>query len=70
MIEFVAALALIAAIMIGVNYDFHKEGFLGFIAFLLIYGLAFVVIGAILGYLSWKAITRVIEVVQMRGVYS
>ena len=48
MIESVAALAFIAAIMIGVNYDFHKEGFLGFIAFLLMYGLAFVVIGAIL----------------------
>jgi len=53
MLEFVAALALIAAIMIGVNYDFHEEGFLGFIAFLLIYGLAFVVIGAILLFFAF-----------------
>ncbi len=48
MLEFLAALAFIAAFVIGVNYEFHKEGFLGFIAFLLMYGLAFVVIGAIL----------------------
>ena len=48
MLEFVAALAFIATIMIGVNYDFQKEGFHGVIAFLLMYGLAFVVIGAIL----------------------
>jgi len=53
MIEFAAALAFIAAIMIGVNYDFHKEGFLGFIAFILMYGLAFVVIGAILLFFAF-----------------
>ena len=53
MLEFVAALAFIAAIMIVVNYDFRKEGFLGFIAFLLIYGLAFVVIGAILLFFAF-----------------
>ncbi len=48
MFEFVAALAFVAAIIIGVNYEFHKEGFAGFIAFLLMYGLAFVGIGAII----------------------
>ncbi len=48
MFEFVAGLAFVAAIFIGVNYGFHKEGFIGFIAFLLMYGIAFVVIGAII----------------------
>ncbi len=48
MFEFVAALAFVAAIIIGVNYGFHKEGFAGFIAFLLMYGIAFLVIGVII----------------------
>ena len=48
MFEFVAALAFVAAIVIGVNYGFQKEGFAGFIAFLLMYGIVFVVIGAII----------------------
>ncbi len=48
MFEFVAALAFVAAIIIGVNFGLHKEGFAGFIAFLLMYGIAFVVIGAII----------------------
>jgi len=48
MFEFVAALAFVAAIIMGVNYGFHKEGFAGFIAFLLMYGIAFFVIGAII----------------------
>ncbi len=48
MFEFVAALAFVAAIIIGVNFGLHKEGFAEFIAFLLMYGIAFVVIGAII----------------------
>jgi len=48
MFEFVAALAFVAAIIIGVNFGLHKEGFAGFIAFLLMYGIVFVVIGAII----------------------
>ncbi len=48
MFEFVAALAFVAAIVIGVNFGLHKEGFAGFIGFLLMYGIAFIVIGAII----------------------
>ena len=41
--EFVAALAFVDAIIIGVNFGLHKEDFARFIAFLLMYGIAFVV---------------------------
>ncbi len=53
MFEFVAALAFVAAIIIAVHYELHKEGFAGFIAFLLMYGLAFVGIGAIILLLAF-----------------
>jgi hypothetical protein len=48
MFEFTAALAIICAIIIGVKYGFHEEGGAGVIAFLLMFGIAFVVIGAII----------------------
>ncbi len=47
MFEFAAFLAFIAAIIIGVSKGYHKEGGGGMIAFLLMYGIAFVVIVAI-----------------------
>ncbi len=48
MFEIAAALALFCAIIIGVAKDEHTKGFTGFIAFLLMDGIAFVVIGAII----------------------
>ncbi len=48
MFEFAAFLAFIAAIIIGVSKGYHQEGDGGIIAFLLLYGIAFVVIGAII----------------------
>ena len=45
--ELAAFLAFIAAIIIGVSKGYHKEGGGGMIAFLLMYGIAFVIFGAI-----------------------
>ncbi len=55
MFEFVAALAVVAAISIGVSKGYHKEGGGGMIAFLLMYGIAFVVIGAIFALVALLA---------------
>ena len=55
MFEFAAFLALIAAIIIGVSKGYHKEGGGGMIAFLLMYGIAFVVIGAIFALVALLA---------------
>ena len=52
MFEFAAFLAFIAAIIIGVSKGYHKEGGGGMIAFLLMYGIAFVIFGAIFALIA------------------
>ena len=47
MFEVAVALALIYAIIIGVRKGAHKEGIHGIIAFVVLFGIAFVIIGAI-----------------------
>ncbi len=46
MFELAAALALVYTIIFGVSKGYHKEGGGGMIAFLVMYGIAFVVIAA------------------------
>ncbi len=52
MFEFAAALAFLCTIIIGFVKGYHKEGGGGMIAFLLTYGILFVVIGAIFALFS------------------
>ncbi len=47
MFEVAAALALVCAIIIGVSKGAHKEGIHGVIAFAILFGLAFAIIGSI-----------------------
>ncbi len=47
MFEVAAALALVCAIIIGVNKGAHKEGIHGVIAFAILFGLAFAIIGSL-----------------------
>ena len=49
------ALALIYAIIIGVRKGAHKEGIYGVIAFAILFGIAFVIIGAIFALFAFVA---------------
>ena len=57
MFEFAAtfALALIYASIIGVRKGAHKEGIHGMIAFAILFGIAFVIIGAIFALFAFVA---------------
>ena len=55
MFEVAVALALIYAIIIGVRKGAHKEGFHGVIAFAILFGIAFVIIGAIFALFAFVA---------------
>ena len=55
MFEFAGALALICAIIIGVSRGAHKEGFAGMIAFALLFGIAFAIIGGLFALFSIAA---------------
>ncbi len=57
MFEFVATftIALIYAIIIGVRKGAHKEGIHGIIAFAILFGIAFVIIGAIFTLFAFVA---------------
>ncbi len=48
MFEIAAALALVYTVIVGIYKGYHKEGGGGVIAFLVMYVIAFVVIGAII----------------------
>jgi hypothetical protein len=52
MLEFAAILALICAVVIGVRKGAHKEGTYGLIAFVILFGIAFVIIGAKILFLA------------------
>ncbi len=49
------ALALIYAIIIGVRKGAHKEGIHGMIAFAILFGIAFVIFGAIFALFAFVA---------------
>jgi len=49
------ALALIYAITIGVRKGAHKEGIHGMIAFAILFGIAFLIIGAIFALFAFVA---------------
>ena len=49
------ALALIYAIIIGVRKGAHKEGIHGMIAFAILFGIAFLIIGAIFALFAFVA---------------
>jgi len=57
MFEFAAtfALALIYAIIIGVRKEAHKEGIHGMIAFAILFGIAFLIIGAVFALFAFVA---------------
>ena len=55
MFEIAAALALFCAIIIGVAKDVHTEGFAGFIAFVIIFAIAFAIIGGIFALIALLA---------------
>ena len=49
------ALALIYAIIIGVRKGAHKEGIHGMVAFAILFGIAFLIIGAIFALFAFVA---------------
>ncbi len=57
MFEFAAtfSLALIYAIIIGVRKGAHKEGIHGMVAFAILFGIAFLIIGAIFALFAFVA---------------
>ncbi len=55
MFEIAAALALFCAIIIGVAKDEHTKGFTGFIAFAILFGIAFAIIGGLFALIALVA---------------